>query len=418
MFFFKPLSVVLALITVVTLIRPVLSEYYSSDITLKDILIASRITGEDARYHYLLGLYYYYNDRIDAGLDKAITSYIESLKRNPLDSYSWIALARAYRDKGLNELAEYAARRSSYLSKNSPYVLWESGIFLLEYNAPDAAALLKRYIYLVPEDQDNVYSLSSAMGLKPEFILNNLVPREYSFYRSHFNYLMNNRLLPESADAWKLMKTLNPKKEDYVSYCNFLIADGELAEAVKVWDEFAGRFGPAAYGRQMDDIIWNGDFELPAENGGFDWRLGHAEGVKVFIDRGVRLTGNASLRASFDGRSNPDIYIAKQIVPVEPKSLYRIKVSIRTEKITTLNGVFLDVSGYRCPNLTVRTEPVTGTTNLWKDILAEFAIPKDCMAVWLGIRREKSDKFDNRISGNVWIDSVSMTQVRKNKFQR
>jgi hypothetical protein len=417
MFFFKPLSVVLALITVVTLIRPVLSEYYSSDITLKDILIASRITGEDARYHYLLGLYYY-NDLADAGIDKAIDSYIESLKRNPLDSYSWIALARAYRDKGLNELAEHAARRASYLSKNSPYVLWESGIFLLEYNAQDAAALLRRYISLAPKEQDSVYSLFSAMGFEPEFILNNIVPREYSFYRSHLNYLMNNRLLPESADAWKLMKTLNPKKEDYVSYCNFLIADGELADAVKVWDEFAGRFGPAAYDRQMGDIIWNGDFELPAENGGFDWRLGHAEGVKVFIDREVRLTGNASLRASFDGRSNPDIYVAKQIAPVEPESLYRVKLSIRTEGITTLNGVFLDVSGYRCPNLTVRTEPVTGTTNLWKDISTEFVTPKDCMAVWLGIRREKSDKFDNRISGNVWIDSVSMAQARENKFQK
>ena len=168
----------------------------------------------------------------------------------------------------------------------------------------------------------------------------------------------------------------------------------------------------------MGDIIWNGDFELPAENGGFDWRLGHAEGVKVFIDREVRLTGNASLRASFDGRSNPDIYVAKQIAPVEPESLYRVKLSIRTEGITTLNGVFLDVSGYRCPNLTVRTEPVTGTTNLWKDISTEFVTPKDCMAVWLGIRREKSDKFDNRISGNVWIDSVSMAQARENKFQK
>lgn len=418
MFFFKPFSVVLALITVATLIRPVLSEYYSSGITLKDILLASRITGEDARYHYLLGLYHYYNDRIDAGIDNAIAGYIESLKKNPLDSYSWIALARAYRDKGLDELAEYAARRASYLSKNSPYVLWESGIFLLEYNAQDAAALLRRYIYLVPEDQDSVYSLSSAIGLKPEFVLKNLVPREYSFYRSHFNYLMNNRLLPEAADAWNLMKTLSPKKEDYVSYCSFLIAEGEFMEAVKVWDEFAGRIGQALHGWQAGDIIWNGGFELPIENGGFDWRLGHAEGVKVFIDREVRLTGNASLRASFDGRSNPDIYIAKQVVPVEPGSPYRIKVSIRTEDITTLNGIFLDVSGYRCPNLVVRTEPVTGTTNLWKDILAEFVTPKDCMAVWLGIRREKSDKFDNRIRGNVWIDSVSMTQVSKNKLQR
>lgn len=411
MLFFKITGVALAILAVITLFRPALSEY-KSNITKfneNDLLVASKITKEDARYHYILGLYYFNNpNRPD--IDKAIKSYLLSLEKNPLDSNSWLAIARAYRDKGMKEYAGYAVKKAVYADRNNPDIIWESGVFLLESNVPEAISLLRKYIYMVPQEQENVYSLSYMMGVEPAYMLKNLIPQEYSFYQRYLNFLMNNKLFQESAEAWRAMKTFNPERKDYIQYCNFLIQSGNMSEASEVWNEFLKRFDLVKNGNTPNgNHIWNGGFEMEIENGGFDWVIGTTEGVRIFRDRDIKASGYASLSARFDGKNNPDVYIAQQIVLIEPGKLYKVAGSIKTDKITTRNGIFLEVSGYQCSPFVIKAEPVTGT-NLWKRMELEFTTPQNCKAVRVGIRREKSDKFDNKIGGDVWIDSISMIQ--------
>lgn len=407
------LFVVLSIAVLIAFLRPALSEYYLgkvSGLNEQNISRASGITDEDAWYHYLLGLLHYVvHDAPE--LRKSESQYILSLRRNPTDSRVWLALARSYRDSGMVESADYAIRKAVYLDKNNPRLVWEAGIFFLYQNkVNDAVRSLKRYIYMVPGDQENVYSLCYMMGVKPAVMLDDLVPQDYNFYKRFLDFLMSYRLFGDSAEVWKRLKKLNPERSEYLRYCNLLIEGGEMTEAQAIWDEFIKKFGIGGT-RLSDNMIWNGDFELPLEDAGFDWRIGKSEGVRIFRDKDIRLSGYASLSVRFDGKSNPGLYIARQVVHVSPGQKYRLSGYIRSEKITTLNGIVLEVSNRLCDPFVKQTEPVTGT-NLWKKVELEFKTPPRCTAVAVGIKRERSDKFDNKISGDAWIDSLSMAPAR------
>lgn len=413
--FFKVILVVLAITATIALIRPVLSDYYSQEISesgKSKIIRASRITGENAYYHYLLGvLYDNIHDR--TSIRKAIEHYLFSLKRNPLDSQTWLSIAKAYRDSGLGEDAAYAIRKAVYLEKNNPILIWEAGVFfLLEDRASEAVRLFRRYIYMVPGEQEKVYSLCYMMGVKPGDILDNLIPDDYSFYKRYLSFLIGNSLIKESMGVWKRVKTkFNPEKSEYLRYCDFLIGSGELKEALALWDDFIKRFDIVTKNKPSDEMIWNGDFELPVENGGFDWKIGSSEGVRIFRDRDIKWTGFASLSVNFNGTTNPGVYVARQVVPVDPGQKYRLTGHIRTEKLTTQNGIVFEVSNYLCGPFIKKTETVTGTS-MWKKIDLEFITPKQCKAVFINIKREQSEKFDNKISGDAWIDSLSMSQAK------
>ena len=410
---FRVVLTIVSITVTLALVRPALSVYYSQKISELDkerLVRASRITPEDAWYQYLLGfLDYAAHDR--PGIERAIGHYLLSLKRNPTDSHAWLAIAKAYRDIDRKDDASYALRKAYYLDKNTPDVIWELALFLLLENKQDEALpLLRRYITLVPEEQENVYTLCYMMRVKPVSILNDLVPADYSFYNRYLAFLIGDGLLNESTEVWKRIKTYNPERSEYLKYCDFLIGSGEVGEGLALWDDFAKRFLDVK-DRPEGEILWNGDFELPIENGGFDWKIGKADGVRIHRDQDIKWTGFASLSINFNGNTNPGISLAQQIVPVHPGQKYKLSGHIRTEKITTQNGIVFEASHYLCDSFVKKTEPVIGTT-LWKKIELEFTTPQRCKAITIAVKRERSEKFDNKISGDAWIDSLSMTQIK------
>ena len=411
--FFRIFFAILSIFVLIAFLRPALSEYYSQDLSWLNrgkISRASLITGEDARYPYLLG-FFHYTDQDKPDLEKAVEYYLLSLTRNPTDSQVWLALARAYRDSGMMGPAERAIRKSVYLDKNNPPMIWEAGVFFFRQNEiSDALRSFRRYIYMVPTDQENVYSLCFTLGVAPETMIASLVPEGYSFYKRYLSFVMSNKLIGASAEVWKMLNKSGPEKSDYLQYCDFLIRAGEIREAQSLWEGFVKRFNISAK-RPADEMLWNGDFELPIENGGFDWKTGSFEGVRIFIDKDIRWTGFASLSVNFNGKSNPGIYIAQQVVPVDPGRKYRLSGYIRTQELTTLNGIILEASGFLCDPFVKDSESVTGT-NLWKKVELEFSTPPKCNAVSIGIKREQSDRFDNKISGDAWIDSLSMVPAK------
>jgi len=394
-------------------IRPVLSDYYSKGVFELDkekLLRASRITNESARYHYLMGLVQH-GPRDRSGTERAIGHYFTSLKNNPSDSQVWLAIASAYRDIGNMKDADYALTKALYYDREVPNVIWESGLFYLSENRQkEALQVFRRFISIVPFEQENVYALCYMMKLSPLNILNDLIPADYSYYRRYLAFLIAHSLFDESAEVWKRMKTYNPERSEYLKYFDFLIASGAMSDALALWDDFVKKFYDPK-NDQTGGILWNGDFELPIENGGFDWKIGKADGVRIHRDKDIKWTGFASLSVNFSGNTNPGIAIVQQIVPVHPGQKYKLSGHIRTEKISTQNGIVLEASGYLCDPFAKKTEPVIGTT-LWKKVDLEFATPQKCKAVFIAVKRERSDKFDNKISGDAWIDSLSMTQTK------
>jgi Flp pilus assembly protein TadD len=403
----------LSAVLIAVLIRPVVSEYYatrSSGNPLSSALAASKITNEEARYHYLVGLLYQ-NRSDDNHLEKAIAEYRSSLKRDPTRAFTWLALSKAYEGQGDQKRAELAIRRAAFVDRANPKIIWEAGMFYLtEGELQEAAAYFRHYLLLTSSEQDDVYTMFHAAGAKPELILAQLLPPEYEFYNRYFKFLMTYKQSTALLEVWKRRSVWKPANADYLTYCDFLVESGRLPEAQGVWTEFVQRLHPESASGDLLNMIFNGNFEYPIQDGGFDWKTGKADGVEVFIDKDIKKSGRSSLAARFSGKTNPGIYIVQQIVIAEPKQHYKLSGQIRTDRLTTHNGILLEVLGQNCPSLAVKSEVVTGT-NDWRPLELEFTTPADCSLIKIGIKRERSEKFDNRISGDVWLDEFKMTAV-------
>ena len=400
----KSLALLLSAVLITALLRPVASEYFvarSSGDPLAAVLKASKITNEDARYHYLLGVL---NQKRtdDNHLKETLESYRHSLERDPTRAFVWLALSKAYGDGGDTRWAEYAMRKAVWVDRANPKIIWEAGMFYLaEGELQEAAPYFKKYLTLIPLDYEGLYTMLHAVGAKPDYVLEQVLPPEYQSYDRYFKFLVAYKQSAELSEVWERRGLWKPAGADYLAYCDFLIETGRVQGAQDVWSELMQRLHPESMTRESSNMIFNGDFEYPLQDGGFDWKTGNADGVQIFVDSDIKKSGRSSLAARFSGNTNPGIYVAQQVVAVKPKQHYRISAQIRTDRLTTRNGALLEVLGQSCPSLLVRSEVITGT-NDWRQLELEFATPADCSLIKIGIKREQSEKFDNKISGQVW----------------
>lgn len=367
---------------------------------------ALRYDKNNAIYHYMLGRYYHRNlGRPD--LPNAIEAYRDSIRLNPLQPFAWSDLSRAYLTTGQAGEAEYALERAVKLSPNDPDLLWEAGTFWLMNNMTDKAfQALRRYLVLMPDKQAVVYDLCWKLKVENRSIIETIVPSTYQHQAGYLAYLIATKRINETQEAWKSLDQNRLEKKDFIAYSNFLIDNGMYESAEAAWNEITQKI-EGQNGRDGNTLIWNPGFEDEPLNGGFDWRISGTAGVNIFIDEAVRMTGSRSLGVAFDGLHNPDVTIAQQIVKATPGQRYSLKGYIKASGITTKNGVFFQVIGHKCSGLDVRSESVTGDS-FWKEIAVDFDLPQACSALIVKIRRERSQKLDNKIEGTAWIDGITL----------
>ncbi len=406
---FRRTAVAVSVIMVVVLLRPLVAQVItaSPQASATRLRLARAVVPEDAGYAMRLALVDYVTHDREA-LERAVTYLRKALAKNPAEGRAWLLLARSYEDLGLSPPATYAFKRAGLLERSDKGVQWETGVLLLtQGQTKDAVPFFRQYVALNPSARPEIYGLFFAMGFPPAYILDTLVANEYGEYRAYLDFLMAHRLLSEAEAVWQRMGSWDRSRTDYLTYVDFLINANKIDQALTVWGEYRRSFGLLGDPDSVASLIWNGSFELPVQDGGFDWRLGKADGTDVFIDQDVRRSGRASLSAQFDGTSNPEVYLASQIVPVTGGGQYLLMARVSTEALTTRNGIILEVAGQGCRGLAKKTEPVTGSTP-WKDLELDFTVPPECKAIKVGIKRERSDRFDNKISGDVWVDSVTL----------
>jgi hypothetical protein len=82
---------------------------------------------------------------------------------------------------------------------------------------------------------------------------------------------------------------------------------------------------------------------------------------------------------------------------------------VRTERLTTDEGIgFRILDPTAASRLDVKTERVTGTSD-WRKIDQVFEVRPQTRLIQIQVVRQPSLKFDNNISGTVWIDTVQLT---------
>ena len=327
-----------------------------------------------------------------------------------------------YSRLGNSELEEAALRGASIAVPNSPSAAWRLGNFLLQQQRNEEA--FPRLRAAAGHDgslRAPLFALAWKLLGDPQRIWADLVPSDPDSRRDYFYFLAWTRNdLPAALPVWEEVARAptEDRKRDVLTigsvFVNSLAEAGLGPEARRVWDDVLRLSGASASSTQeQPNLITNGDFEAALRDGGLDWRLFPEAGFQIAPDSFAAQHGARSLRVIFDGTANPDFAAVRQWVPVEPGRRYRLVGFLRTENISTDNGLYLSVATQGAPpeESWERTTENRVGTNPWTREQVDFQTGPHTRIVQVVLRRRRSGKLNNLLVGNVWIDNLSLTSL-------
>jgi len=227
----------------------------------------------------------------------------------------------------------------------------------------------------------------------PDRIVSTHVPNTRDANLIALNYFVSKKSERGADLAWSRLKTFETSVILRFPYIGYLQTLGKQREA---WQIFSFPNTPVAF--------FNGGFETESMLGGFDWRIASTDDAEARRDTTVAKEGLASLMVSFRGTQNIDYSGVSHDLIVEPGKRYTVSFWMKTEAISTNEGMFVDLLGCRdCQP----SEKQTGTT-YWQQFRIPFTATGDLVTVRL--RRVPTSKFDNLLKGKVWLDGFDLVE--------
>jgi len=330
-------------------------------------------------------------------IGRAIGLYRKALELNPFNSRLWYHMALAYEASGDRGLALHSIKNSYLLNPMQAENNRDTGIFYMNTAGLDAASYyFGRYLELaLPEVKD--FDAFHSMRIPVEHITEKFLSGNRKATSGYAEYLAGRKMADEGVRFWHAaQKDLIGEKEK-LRLCNMFLNHGKYEEAWSVW----GHIEPAP------SILSDGGFERETKGACFGWMIKKSEGVRVSRDSGQKTEGNMSLKMAFPGR-NVKAYVLQHVL-LRPGAEYVLGADLKTEGITSANGVYMEVSGRHCAGFRRSSDVYTGT-NDWTRIEVPFHMPAECRAALVSFRRELSSKFNNSIEGAAWVDNVELRE--------
>ncbi len=261
-----------------------------------------------------------------------------------------------------------------------------------------------RVLAAVPNYDDVVFSTFDRFIEDSSHILDSLQTDRRSA-RAYFEHLVKTRQEEAAAALWPQLLRLGCADDHVASvYLAGLAAAGEGNRAVEVRRAYLnGR--PGAH--TMNSLVFNGGFESEIARASFDWQVWSIENVEIVRDNSVSRTGNWSMRVRFPGDRNLQFQGLFQEIPLPP-GVYRLRAFVKTDGLTTDEGVRLRAFDPRAPGELDASGDALSGTNGWSELSLKFRITPRLRFVRVGLWRARSSKFECNISGTAWLDDVSI----------
>ena len=372
---------------------------------------AVRLAPDDARNWYLLGRYSEYNlDTPDTQL--AIRDYQNSLALNPHSADTWLELATAFEAEADLASARQAFHEAKQAYPLSPDVSWRYGNFLLRRGELDAAlAEIKQAVEQNPKLGPAAFALALRVEPNVRDVLDRALPASPDALSNVINSLSDQQQTAQALLVWSRLASLEPRISLEQSYplLEVLLQRRQMADALRVWNEALGFAGILRPQDIAESLVWDGSFESNVRGGGFAWRYPLAGGaVQVALDSREKHSGNQSLRLRFNGLSNVDFSDVCQYIAVQPSSAYRFSAWVRTDSLSTDQGVRFSLASLGdAGNAVDWTDDVRGTEP-WTQVSLPWNSKADVHGLRVCVMRAPSAKFDNKIRGVAWVDDVAL----------
>jgi hypothetical protein len=201
------------------------------------------------------------------------------------------------------------------------------------------------------------------------------------------------------------------------AFTDLLVAQDRYDEAGSVWHQSTDLAGTSSPPSSGGSLVFDGGFEKELSGGGFGWREEKevVPGADFAFDTVEKHSGARSASIAFDGTQNLAYQNLYQSVLVTPGTHYRFRAYLRTDKISTDSGMRFEIFDPKdMKNLDVLTPNETGTKP-WTLQETEFTPGPKTHLIRIRLTRTPSQRFDNKLSGTVWVDDVELVPVASTK---
>jgi hypothetical protein len=343
----------------------------------------------------------------------------QRLARNPADATAILLLAIELERQGRREEAGAAMRTAVRLAPADPQsLLLVAGYFLRTGEEAQALATLRRAVdssqAAVGERVWPVFSAALAAGRHREY-LDNLARENPSWWPVFFHYACTHGASAGAAQAVHAVRVAAGVATHDERRCLIerLQRDGLWTGAYLVWLN-----GLPLEQRQRVGYVFNGGFELPLSNSGFDWKIPLQEGVVVSAEPGDGITGALALSLTFGNQRyvGPPVYQYLLLAP----GRYRLEGRARADLNAWLGlqwGLYCRNGAGRETRQLAHSRPFAGPTR-WGEFAEEFAVPANCPAQMLRLELANPKQGAQapgtvaiRLKGKVWFDDVRVRIV-------
>jgi len=345
---------------------------------------------KNADYHFAAAMIYNYSTQ-HLNIPRAGQAFEEAARLNPHRSSHWLELSKYYEQEGNKERTRYAMTMALERDPNYAQMHWAAANLYIRLGDLKAADLeLRRTADLDVSYLQQVLDLVWRFYEDPDRIISTHVPNSKDANLTAMNYFVSQKSERGAELSWNRLKTFTTTLPERFTYVDYLVSIGKPHRG---WEVFDAR---------PTGLVFNPSFETEPLNGGFDWRYSTWEHAEARRDTTTAKDGMASFLVIFSGKENVDYAHVWHWLPTAKDKSYNLKFWMKTEAISTDQGVFLEADGQV-------SEPQLGTT-YWQEFTIPFTATSDLTTVRL--RRTPSRKFDNLLKGKVWVDGFSVTEVR------
>ena len=379
--------------------------------SINDLRWAVRLEPSNPEFWFRLGHYQQFNLE-QPDVVAAVESYQKAVALNPGYTEAWLDLGTAYELDGNPAAARDAFLRAKKTYPASADVAWRYGNFLLrEGTLPEALAELRLALQADPRRAGAVFSRVYRADPDIDQILNNLLPPIPEVYVDAIAEAVDSQQLAVAQTMWMRLMKLNPhlKLWQFEKFVGALQAHRDYAAAREVWDQGTSTMNLPPLIQPRDSVLWDPSFESGLSNIAFAWSFRSlVEGVHAEIDTNEKLSGKQSLRLTFDGKHDPGADLACASGVVTPGTKYLFSGWVKSKDLTGDQGVRFHLRSIGNNQVPLEsTREIHGTTP-WSSIEQDWTAGSGVHLVEVCVSREPSTNADIHISGDAWVDDVTL----------
>jgi tetratricopeptide (TPR) repeat protein len=375
---------------------------------------AVQLEPANARNWFLLGRSYLYDlEQPDSA--RAVQALRKAVSLDPYSAEALLDLANAYDGEG-----DTAAARAAFVSAQRVYplsadVAWSYGNFLLRQGEQHLAfGQFRKAVELEPKRAAEAFSRAQSVQSDVNILLDKAMPATTEVYLPILHSLSSGGDLAAAQKVWKRLLALREKvpMRDMVDYVDAYFRERRPEDAWRAWSEAVSIMQNAPPPDPAGSLLWDGGFESGYAGGGFAWHFVPAtKDVQIGFDRSEKHSGEQSLRILFNGHENLNFEDGCHNIAPEPGQRYLLTGWVKTQSLTSSQGVRLQIFVYTATNTEVVTTDEIHGTEPWKQLQLAWTAPAGARFGAVCVKRLMSDKPGSDIQGAAWIDDVSLVPV-------